>query len=141
MATHSHRITIDAPKEDVLKAITTKDGLRGWYTATVEGDAGYAQEIKLHFKSKEGPFQWKVQITKPGSTVRWECLQGPGSSVGTVAVFQLEDKGDGRTTVDLDHEGVEESDEKLKVCNTMWGSLMLHLKKYVETKRSEPAFH
>jgi uncharacterized protein YndB with AHSA1/START domain len=141
MATHSHTITIDAPKEDVFKAITTKDGLQGWYTAKAEGDAGHEQEIKLHFKTKEGPFHWKVQITKPGSTVRWECLQGPGSSVGTTAVFQLADKGDGRTTVDLDHEGVDESDEKLRVCNTMWGALMLHLKKYVETKRSEPAFH
>jgi uncharacterized protein YndB with AHSA1/START domain len=141
MATHSHRITIDAPRDDVFKAITTEDGLRGWYTATTEGGAGHGQNITLHFKTKEGPFQWKIAIPKPGTTVRWECIQGPGSSEGTTAIFQLADKGDGGTTVELDHGGVEESDDKLKTCNTMWGVLMLHLKKYVETKQSEPAFH
>jgi uncharacterized protein YndB with AHSA1/START domain len=141
MATHSHRITIDASKEDVFEAITTTEGLQGWYTATAEGDAGHEQEIKLHFKSKEGPFHWKVLIPEPGSTVRWECLEGPGTAAGSKAFFQLTDRGDGRTTVDLDHEGLDEADEKHKVCNTMWGALMLHLKKYVETKRSEPAFH
>jgi uncharacterized protein YndB with AHSA1/START domain len=141
MATHSHKITIDAAKEDVFKAITTIDGLQGWYTAMAEGDAGHERKIKLGFKSKEGPFHWKVLIPEPGSIVQWECLEGPGSSAGSTAVFKLADKGGGRTTVDLDHKVIDETDEKLKVCNTMWGALMLHLKKYVETKRTEPAFH
>ena len=141
MATHSHRITIDASKEDVFQAITTRDGLQGWYTSSVEGDASHDDEIKLDFQSKEGPFHWRVNIIKPGATVQWECLEGPGLSAGGTAVFDLAEQGDGRTSVDLDHTGADESDEKTKVCNTMWGALMLHLKKYVETKRAEPAFH
>jgi hypothetical protein len=82
-----------------------------------------------------------VNIIKPGATVQWECLEGPGLSAGGIAVFDLAEQGDGRTSVDLDHTGADESDEKTKVCNTMWGALMQHLKKYVETKRAEPAFH
>jgi uncharacterized protein YndB with AHSA1/START domain len=141
MATHSHRILINAPKEEVFEAITTEQGLQGWYTPNTEGDAGHGEKIKLHFKTKDGPFHWDIEITKPGSVVRWECLKGPGSAAGTTATFSLDDKGAGKTSVDLDHEGLDEEDDKLKVCNTMWGVLMLHLKKYAETKKPEPAFH
>jgi uncharacterized protein YndB with AHSA1/START domain len=141
MATHSHRISINAPKEEVFEAITTEQGLQGWYTPTTEGDAGHGEKIKLHFKTKDGPFHWDIEITKPGSVVRWECLEGPGSAAGTTATFSLDDRGAGKTSVDLDHEGLDEEDDKLRVCNTMWGVLMLHLKKYAETKKPEPAFH
>ena len=141
MATHSHRILINAPKGEVFNAITTEEGLQGWYTPTTEGGAGHGEQIKLHFKSKEGPFHWKIQVTKPGSDVRWECLEGPGNAAGTTAKFHLVEKGLGSTFVDLDHDGQDESDDKLRVCNTMWGVLMFHLKNFTETKRSEPAFH
>lgn len=141
MATHSHRILINAPKSEVFDAITTAEGLQGWYTPTTEGSAGHGGKIKLHFKSKDGPFHWKIEVTKLGSTVRWECLEGPGSAAGTTATFRLDERGEGGTSVDLDHEGQDESDDKLRVCNTMWGALMFHLKNYAETKSSEPAFH
>jgi len=140
MASHSHQITIDASKEEVFKAITTIDGLLGWYTAKIEGDAGDGEEIKLHFHSKDGPFHWKIAVTEPASTVEWNCIAGPGSSAGTNVTFHLSEKGS-KTTVELDHEGLEEAHDKFSVCNTMWGALMLHLKKYVETKQPEPAFH
>ena len=73
--------------------------------------------------------------------MQWECIQGPGASSGSIAVFHLAARGNSRTTVDLDHEGTDETEEKTKVCNTMWGALMVHLKKYAETKVPEPAFH
>jgi uncharacterized protein YndB with AHSA1/START domain len=141
MVTHSHRILINAPKREVFNAITTEEGLRGWYTPTTQGGAGHGEQIKLHFKTKEGPLHWKIEVTEPGTTVRWECLEGPGSAAGTKAIFHLVEKGEGSTSVDLDHEGKDESDDKLRVCNTMWGVLMSHLKKYAETKNPEPAFH
>jgi hypothetical protein len=52
MATHSHRILINAPKEEVFEAITTEQGLQGWYTPTTEGGAGHGEQIKLHFKPR-----------------------------------------------------------------------------------------
>jgi uncharacterized protein YndB with AHSA1/START domain len=141
MATSRHRITIDASREEVLQAITTEKGLQGWYTPSTEGEPVHGQKVKLHFKTKDGPFEWQVSENGSGSSVRWECVAGPGSAPGTAAVFHLVARGEGKTSVDLDHEGLDESDDKLRVCNTMWGALMLHLKKYVETKRVNPAFH
>jgi uncharacterized protein YndB with AHSA1/START domain len=139
-ANSQHRITIAAPKAVVFRAITTESGLNGWYTPTTEGTPVHGQKVKLHFKTKEGPFEWKITETAPGSTVQWECIEGPGSAAGTIATFQLSSKDDHTTIVDLDHEGFEAADGKARVCNTMWGALMHHLKKYVETQKADPAF-
>jgi uncharacterized protein YndB with AHSA1/START domain len=136
-----HRITIDASQAEVFKAITTAEGLKGWYTPGAKGEPVHGNKVRLHFTTKEGPFEWNVVESKPGSTVRWECIAGPGSAIGTTATFHLVAKSDGRTTVDLDHAGLEESDDKVRICNTMWGALMHHLKKYVESKETDPAFH
>jgi uncharacterized protein YndB with AHSA1/START domain len=141
VATHSHSILINAPKKEVFEAITTEEGLQGWYTPSTEGSADHGEKIKLNFKSKDGPFHWAVEIAEPDSLVRWKCLEGPGFVAGTTVTFRLIEKEVGKTSVDLDHQGLDEKDDKLKVCNTMWGVLMLHLKKYAETKKPEPAFH
>ena len=135
-----HRITIDASKPEVLKAITTEQGLRGWYTPHTDGEPANSSTVKLHFKTKEGPFEWKVTEDGSASTVHWECLAGPGSAAGSFVTFHLSTRHDHKTVVDLDHEGFDSSDEKLRVCNTMWGTLMHHLKQYVETKHVVPAF-
>ena len=140
MATSEHRITIDAPKDDVFQAITTPGGLKGWYSPGVSGKSDNGGEVTLSFTEKEGPFRWKVTEAEQGSLVRWECLAGPGQSVGTTATFRLSSASADKTVVDLDHEGFEESDAKLKTCNTLWGALMHQLKQFVETKQPKPAF-
>jgi uncharacterized protein YndB with AHSA1/START domain len=139
MTTISHKLAIDAPKDEIFAAITTEKGLKGWYSPTIEGKTDKGGEVTLSFSEHEGPFRWKITEAKPNSLVRWECIAGPGHAAGTVATFRLSDKGRDRTVVELDHEGFKESDEKLKTCNTLWGALIVHLKKYVETQRTEPA--
>jgi uncharacterized protein YndB with AHSA1/START domain len=142
MKTNSqHRITIAAPQAVVFRAITTESGLRGWYTPSTEGAPVHGQKVKLHFKSKEGPFEWDVTESARESTVHWECIEGPGSAKGTTATFRLTKKDANTTIVDLDHDGLDSGDDKARVCNTMWGILMHHLKKYVETSKVDPAFH
>ena len=139
MATSAHKITIDAPKDEVFEAITTVDGLKGWYSPDVSGKSEKGGQVTLSFTEKEGPFKWNVTEADKGSLVRWECTQGPGKAAGTTATFTLSGSGD-KTVVALDHEGFQESDEKLKTCNTLWGALMHHLKQFVETEQSKPAF-
>ena len=140
MATNAHSIRIDAPEQEIIAALTTRVGLQGWYTPKVEGATGKGSEVVLHFSGKEGPFRWKIREAGQDNEVIWDCLDGPGASSGTAVVFRLAGSNERGTTLELDHEGLDEEDEKNKVCNTMWGALMLHLKNYVETKHPQPAF-
>ena len=65
MATNSHSIRIDAPEHEILEALTTKQGLQGWYTPTVEDASGRGSEVILHFTGKDGPFRWKIRDAGP----------------------------------------------------------------------------
>ncbi len=141
MKKSEHKATVEAPASEVFKAITTAEGLKGWYTKEVKGDPGKTNgEFTLSFPKHEGPFSWKVTSLKPESEIAWECTAGPGQAKGTKAVFRLAPKGEGKTTVELQHEGFEDTDEKIKTCNTLWGGLLFHLKEYAEKHQPEPAF-
>lgn len=138
----THKITVDASNKEVFQAITTAEGLKGWFTKEVTGDPGKDNgEFTLSFSRHEGPFSWKVASMKPDSEVRWECTTGPGRSKGTKASFRLSQKGEGKTVVDFEHDGFEDTDEKIQTCNTLWGGLMTHLKSYTEKHQPEPAFN
>ena len=139
MTKTSHEIRIQAPLDRVFRAVSTAEGLKGWYTPDLEGEVGADQEFVLRFASRE-PFRWKVAQLQPNSFARWECLEGPGAAPGTMVTFRVSDAGDGRTEVKCDHEGWPESHEALATCNTLWGILMHHLKNYAETEKPEPAF-
>jgi uncharacterized protein YndB with AHSA1/START domain len=139
MATISHEIRIAAPRDRVYEALSTRDGLTSWYTADLEGDVVEGEEAVFKFKGTE-PFRWRFLELSPSSRVRWECTQGPGAAAGTTVTVRLSDTADGRTQVELDHDGFSESDDFVKTCNTLWGIVMGHLKAYAETAVPSTAF-
>jgi uncharacterized protein YndB with AHSA1/START domain len=138
MSRTSHKITINAPKSRVFEALSTKDGLKGWYTPQVEGEVREGETVVLGFKD-EVPFHWRfVEVASP-TRIKWECVEGPGAAAGTRVDFRLSDR-DGRTTVECDHDGFRETDKALRSCNTLWGILMGRLRDYAETAKRTPAF-
>jgi uncharacterized protein YndB with AHSA1/START domain len=140
MAKTSHKISIKAPTDQIFKALSTTEGLKGWYTPNVEGKVGEGKEATFKFTG-EKPFRWKFAELAPGSRVRWECLEGPGAAGGTVVTFRLSDRGDGRTAVECDHDNWPDGDGAFTSCNTLWGILMGQLKTYAETGMAHPAFN
>ena len=140
MATVSQKITIEAPKDKVYAALTTAEGLQEWFAPKLEGEVDPGKEMTFHFNDGE-TFRWKTTEASPGSTVRWECLEGPGQAAGTKVIFRLSDKGEGQTTVECDHEGWPEDHEVIKTCNTLWGISMGHLKTYAEGGKLVAALH
>ena len=139
MAKISHKITVQAAPDRVFQVLSTAEGLKGWYTPQLEGRVGEGKEVVLKFTGQE-PFRWRLTESTPNSRVRWECVEGPGTAAGTTVTFRLVDKGDGRTSVELDHDGWPESHPAFTTCNTFWGILMGHLKDYAETAKATPAF-
>jgi uncharacterized protein YndB with AHSA1/START domain len=137
MAKTSHKIRIKAPQDRIFQAITTAEGLKGWYTPQVEGEVRKGGEAIFRFTSRE-PFRWKFVELTPNSRARWECVEGPGAAKGTSVTSRLTDSGDGRTVVECDHEGWPEAHEALATCNTFWGILLGHLQKYAETSVVTP---
>ena len=131
-----HRVGIIASPEDVYAALTTIDGLAGWWTDETTGDV--SDVIKFHFSRAGGGFDMKVLETKPGELVRWEVVDGPEEWIGTEVRFDLSQTDDW-TIVLFKHEGWREPVEFMHHCSTKWGSFLMSMKKYVETGKGDPA--
>lgn len=134
MADIHHEIKIQASPEKTFKALSTLSGLKAWHTAHIE-----EQDGALRFSAADKPtFLWKLTLHK-GKEVVWECLEGPGDSVGTKAIYKLSETDDGRTLVEFSHTLWPNQELNFRKCNTLWAILLHHLKKYVETGKTDPA--
>ncbi|HEY3563031.1 MAG TPA: SRPBCC domain-containing protein [Kribbella sp.] len=131
-----HRVGIVAPQKDVYDALTTIDGLAGWWTEDTTGDVDGV--IRFRFASAGGDgFDMKVLETDP-ALIRWEVVGGPDEWIGTQVSFTLS-RADDFTIVLFKHEGWREPVEFMYHCSTKWATFLMSLKQYVETGKGDPA--
>jgi len=131
-----HRIGVTSSPEDVYRALTTIDGLTGWWTRDAEGDTGVGGVLRFRFEA--GGFDMSVLETRPAELVLWEVVDGPPEWIGTRVRFELK-QTDGFTIVLFRHEGWREPVEFMYHCGTKWAVFLMSLKKLIETGRGEPA--
>jgi uncharacterized protein YndB with AHSA1/START domain len=129
-----HRVGVQgASPQRVFEALTTVDGLAGWWTDQTSAEAG-----RLRFRFPQGGFDMVVAEADPGRLVRWEVVDGPAEWVGTGVRWELRQEGDW-TIVLFTHEGWREPVEFMHHCSTKWASYLLSLKQLVETGRGAPS--
>ncbi|MGW4000042.1 SRPBCC family protein [Amycolatopsis sp. NPDC004772] len=132
-----HRIGIHhATPDQVFDALTTIDGLAGWWTEKTEGSTEPGGVIAFRFIP--GGFDMKVLELDPGRLVRWEVVDGPPEWLGTTIRWELE-KRDDYTIVLFKHEGWREAVEFMHHCSTKWAIYLMSLKQLVETGEGAPA--
>jgi uncharacterized protein YndB with AHSA1/START domain len=132
-----HRIGVEASStDDVYAALTTLDGLSGWWTTDTTGDPGLGG--KLAFRFLPGGFDMEVIELVPGERVRWRVVDGPPEWIDTVVDWRLSSV-DGYTIVNFAHLGWAEPVEFLSHCSTKWAAYLLSLKQLVETGVGAPS--
>jgi uncharacterized protein YndB with AHSA1/START domain len=137
MADILHRVGVKTPTpEKVYAALTTVDGLAGWWT---DDTAGSAQvDGVLHFRFPVGGFDMKVLEATPSERVEWLVVDGPEEWVGTTVEWRLRQHGD-YTIVLFSHQGWREPVEFMSHCSTKWASFLMSLKSLVESGEGAPA--
>lgn len=138
MANINHEIKIQASPEKTFKALSTLSDLKAWHTSHIEGKAELNDVLNFHGIDRPA-FSWKVTQFEPNKLVVWECIEGPGNSVGTKASYAVSKTEDNRTLVELSHTAWPDQQGNFRKCNTLWGVLLHHLKNYVETGKIDPA--
>lgn len=138
MADILHRIGVTGSPDAVYAALTTVEGLAGWWTEDTDGDAGVGGVVRFRFVP--GGFDMKVLESKAAERVLWEVVDGPEEWVGTRVSFDLSQE-EGFTIVLFRHEGWEEPVEFMYHCSTKWAIYLMSLKKMVETGKGEPSPH
>jgi Activator of Hsp90 ATPase homolog 1-like protein. len=71
-----HRIGVTSSPDAVYAALTTVDGLAGWWTEDTKGDSAVDGVIRFRFAGAPEPagFDMKVLEAQPGELVLWEVV-------------------------------------------------------------------
>ena len=130
-----HRININASSEKVFQAVSTVDGLKGWWTSHVEGQSQEGKQLTFRFPDS-GPVMEVLELT-PNEFVKWKCVDGVDDWKNTIITFELEDQ-EGKTDLFFAQSGWEEQSSFFALCNTKWAVFMLSLKEFCESGQGRP---
>ena len=92
-----HRIGIKAPATKVYDAVSTVDGVAGWWTRETTGESKVGGTIAVRFLDhgvEKGRMEFEVVELDPGKAVRWKVKDGPEEWIGTDVTFSLSQEGE-----------------------------------------------
>jgi uncharacterized protein YndB with AHSA1/START domain len=134
-----HRIGIkSASTTDVYTALTTVEGLRGWWTTDTEGSSEVGEVLKFRFEG--GGFDMRVQKLEPDARVVWRAIDGPSEWIDTDIIWDLT-REDDYTIVRFEHNGWRDADDFMGHCSTKWAVFLLSLKSLIESGVGSPWPH
>ena len=136
MAHLKHYLLIKSLPKNVYKALTSTEGLRGWWTleantdGRVDGIAEFKFDVQYHIKMK-------IVNLVPDNIVVWECIKGDKEWIGTTFLFDLEEK-EGNTILKFTHDNWREETDFFASCNYHWGYYLRSIKLLCETGNGTP---
>jgi hypothetical protein len=131
-----HKIDIKSSPNDTSRALSTLEGLAGWWTRTTKGNPNKGGTIEFRF-GEHGGFDMKVLELEPGKRVLWQVVDGPDVWIGTKISFELRRDGD-YTVVLFKHQDWKEPVEFMYHCSTKWATYLLSLRSFVESGTGAP---
>lgn len=137
-----HRIGIKAPASKVYAALSTVEGVAGWWTKETTGVSKSDGEIDVRFLTPSGKeiggMTMEVVALDPNKKVHWRFKSGPAEWIGTDVIFNLSQEGD-YTIVLFAHKNWREAVEFTAHCSMKWATFMLSLRDLVETGKGKPS--
>src|SRR5260221_14574116 len=112
-----HRVGIAAPQAQVYEALMTVEGLSGWWTRDVRGDANLGGQLQFFFGMPEPSAVMEVAELVPTRRVAWRCVGGPEEWVGTDLTFDLTSSEE-ETVMMFTHANWREPVEFMHHCST-----------------------
>lgn len=137
----NHRVGIKAPVSKVFSALSTVEGVAGWWTRDTTGVSRPGETVDVRFARPSGEelgrMAFEVLELDPDTKVRWRFRSGPEEWIGTDVTFDLAQNGD--YTIVLFNHTWRELVEFTSHCSTKWATFLLSLKDLVETGRGRPS--
>lgn len=137
-----HKVGIKAPLSKVYAALSSVEGVAGWWTRETSGSAELGGTMQVLFRDPSGEEKGRMgfELLKltPNEEVVWRFTSGPEEWIGTEATFQLDRRGD-QTIVLFGHRNWREAKEFMAHCSTKWATFLLSLKQLAETGEGRPA--
>ena len=136
-----HRVGMKAPVSKAYAALSSVEGVAGWWTREVTGQSRPGGTISFLFRSPDGDemarMDMEVLELVADEKVRWRVKSGPEEWVGTDVTFDLSQQGEYAVLV-FGHRNWREAVEFTAHCSMKWATFLLSLKQLVETGAGKP---
>lgn len=134
-----HNLKIKAPAEKIYSAITTEEGLSGWWTPDTKAKPELNSIARFAFGSNYFK-EMKITELKTLKSVKWLCIKGYESWIGTTIAFGIQ-QGDDGCELSFQHDGWKEYSEGFAACTYDWAMFLRSLKILCETGKGLPWPH
>ena len=136
-----HRLRIEVPVETVYHALTTKEGLQGWWTPDVEIENGLQQGGILKFgfgpQNQHNQTTLRIEALHHYDLVKWSCLEANPEWIGTEISFELEPHVKG-AVLNFSHNNWQAYTNEFAGCSYAWALFLKSLKRLCETGKGLP---
>lgn len=134
------RVPLEGEAAAAYEALTTSEGVNGWWSNHTEGPAGVGSTMKVAFPEAPITFDFEVTQEVPGQRVSWRCLSGPPEWAGTDVSFDVQSDPDGNTSILFTHGGWATAESSFPFIAYSWAQILPRLKGLVETGERKPFF-
>ena len=141
MATILLRMPVDADPKVVHDALSTSEGVNGWWSNHTEGPSGVGSTMRVAFPDAPITFDFEVDDERPGEGVTWRCLAGPPEWIGTTISFDVQPDADANTSVLFTHDGWATTQESFPFIAYSWAQILPRFKALAEGERADPFFN
>ena len=137
---YTRQLRFDAPPERIFDALTTPEGLAGWWTAIATGTPSAGGTFELGFDGLDEKIVMRVEDANRASTVVWKCLQNTGHPEweGTTIVFALAPDEPTSGLLNFTHIGLIPALTCYETCETGWEHFLSSLVDYAEKGEGSP---
>jgi uncharacterized protein YndB with AHSA1/START domain len=129
-------VTIKTAPKNVYSAVTTQEGLAGWWNkqAIAKPEVGFVNVFTF------GQYRNEMEVIELSSDkkVEWKIIDSIDEWVGTHVSFDLQEKG-GNTVLRFAHSGWKSVTDTFAVCTYDWSKFLASLKSLCETGSGTPA--
>lgn len=133
------RFDAQCPPGDVMKWLSSTEGIAGWWSDSVTGSAASKGDaFHVTFPTTEAVFDLEVtEMTE--SALSWHVPESPPWWKGTTIRFELSRGEEGGTSLLFTHSGFEPDDPIIAVITPAWVGFIDNLVEVAETGNANPA--
>ncbi len=127
------------PRKEVIPWLTSSDGIAGWWSDTVDGEAG-SPGGEFHVTFPTTPVVFDLEVTaRDEDAVEWRVPESPPWWKGTTIRFDLSEGERETTQILFTHRGFEKDDPIIAAITPAWVRFLDNLIAVAESGQPNPA--
>lgn len=132
------RFSATCPPSEVMRWLTTVEGVAGWWTDSVTGSAGDVGDIfQARFPTTDVVFDLEVSEASDHA-VAWHVPESPPWWKGTTVRFEVSEDDEGETSLLFTHSGFASDDPIIAVITPAWVGFLNRLVEVAESGKANP---